>query len=178
MENVVSQDTTVLPEGIKYDTDKPRLGEMFLDFSTAMEALSKVWEFGVKKYGKGNWKYVVNARNRYTNALLRHLAAEAENEWDDETHLLHAAHVAWNALARLFFIINSVDEKAYKEYLEDNNKTEQEITKVKPSMEEKKDILDSLVSETTSDDGFGQLKLDLKFDEGAINDGKKTGKCK
>ena len=172
MENVVSQDATVLPEGIKHDTNKPRLGEMFLDFNTAMEAVAKVWEFGVKKYGKGNWKFVVNARNRYTNALLRHLAAEAESEWDDETHLLHASHVAWNALARLFFIINSIDEKTYKEYLEDND-TKEEITPVKPNIDDKRDILDSLVSETISDDGFEQLKLDLKFDEGAINDGKK-----
>ena len=93
-------------EGIKYDTGKPRVGEMVKDFGPSILEVSKVWAFGADKYSKSNWKLVKNGEDRYTNALLRHLIAEEDNELDEESNLLHATHVAWNALARLWFILN------------------------------------------------------------------------
>lgn len=159
----MSQDTAIQEEGIKYDANKPRLGEMFLDFNIPLEKVAKVWEFGVKKYGKGNWKFVVNARNRYTNALLRHLAKEADSEWDEETHLLHAAHVAWNALARLYFIVNSVSDKDYLKFLRKQDDEEVDMTPVSLPLEGNKDILDSLVTEDNLEDTVEQLKLDLDY---------------
>ena len=54
---------------------------------------------------KSNWKLVDNGRDRYTNALLRHLVQEDDNLMDDESKLLHASHIAFNALARLYFIM-------------------------------------------------------------------------
>jgi hypothetical protein len=90
-------------EGIKYDTGKPRLYEMIEDFKEPLEEVTKVWTFGADKYGKHNWAYVDNAIDRYSNALLRHLLEGASK--DKESQLLHASHVAWNALARLHFII-------------------------------------------------------------------------
>jgi len=159
----MSQDTAIQEEGIKYDANKPRLGEMFLDFNIPLEKVAKVWEFGVKKYGKGNWKFVVNARNRYTNALLRHLAKEADSEWDEETHLLHAAHVAWNALARLYFIFNSTNEKAYLKSLERRG-IEEEIVPASLPLEDNKDILDSLViDDNIPTETIEQLTLDLDY---------------
>ena len=104
-------------EGIKYDADKPRVAEMVIDFGDAMLELSKVWSFGADKYDKSNWKFVENGKDRYTNALLRHLIAEGENQYDDESKLLHATHVAWNALARLWFIIKT--KVSPREYIED-----------------------------------------------------------
>lgn len=91
--------------GIKHDGGKPRLAEMVVDFAPEMIELCKVWEFGASKYSKSNWKLVDNGIDRYTNAMLRHLLAETNNLYDDETKLLHAAHIAWNALARLHFIL-------------------------------------------------------------------------
>lgn len=104
-------------EGIKYDDGKPRVAEMVIDFGDAMLELSKVWSFGADKYDKSNWKFVENGKDRYTNALLRHLIAEGTNQYDDESKLLHATHVAWNALARLWFIIK--DKVEPREYIED-----------------------------------------------------------
>lgn len=104
-------------DGRKFDIDKPRVAEMVIDFGDAMLELSKVWSFGADKYDKSNWKFVENGKDRYTNALLRHLIAEGENQYDDESKLLHATHVAWNALARLWFIIK--DKVAPREYIED-----------------------------------------------------------
>lgn len=92
-------------EGIKYDNGKPTVGEMIKDFAPAIREVARVWKFGADKYEKSNWQKLEDAENRYTNALVRHLLAEEENMFDDESHLLHASHVAWNALARLWFIL-------------------------------------------------------------------------
>ena len=95
-------------KGLKYDTGKPRLFEMLEDFKEAFIEVSKVWEFGANKYEKHNWAYVDNAEDRYSNALLRHML-EGDTR-DYESGLLHASHVAWNALARLYFIIQKEKE--------------------------------------------------------------------
>ena len=101
-------------DGVKYDEGKPRLGEMMVDFAVPMRELARVWEFGANKYEKSNWKKVDNAIDRYTNALVRHLLAEEENIYDDESKLLHASHIAFNALARLHFIINTLQPEEGK----------------------------------------------------------------
>ena len=96
-------------EGKKYDTGKPRIYEMIEDFKEPLIEVAKVWAFGANKYEKHNWAYVDNAIDRYSNALLRHmLEGDAK---DDESGLLHASHVAWNAIARLYFIIQKQKEK-------------------------------------------------------------------
>lgn len=92
-------------EGIKHDDNKPRLAEMIVDFKEPLLSLCKVWEFGANKYSKSNWKLVDNGKDRYTNAMLRHLVQEDDKEEDDESGLLHASHIAFNALARLYFIL-------------------------------------------------------------------------
>ena len=94
-----------MSKGIKYDSNKPRLAEMIADFAPELEQLCKVWEFGANKYSKSNWKLVDNGYNRYSNALIRHLIAEDKDYYDDESQLLHAAHIAFNALARMHFIL-------------------------------------------------------------------------
>ena len=94
-----------MKEGTKYDDGKLRLAEMIIDFKIPIEELCKVWEFGANKYEKSNWKKLANPIDRYTNAMLRHLLAEETNLVDDESGLLHAAHIAFNALARLHFIL-------------------------------------------------------------------------
>lgn len=93
-----------MDNGIKYDNNKPRLGEMVCDFKLPLLELCKVWEFGADKYSKSNWKLLDNGVDRYTNAMLRHLVAEDSDLYDDESGYLHAAHIAFNALARLYFI--------------------------------------------------------------------------
>ena len=95
-------------EGIKYDNNKPRLAEMIVDFAPELEELCKVWEFGANKYSKSNWKLVENGFDRYSNALVRHLVAEDKCLFDDESKLLHAAHIAFNSLARMHFILHTL----------------------------------------------------------------------
>jgi len=92
--------------GAKLDAGKNRLGLVLGGFALALIEVGKVGTFGANKYTENGWKYVKDGEKRYTDALYRHLLAEASGEeFDSETGLLHAAAVAWNALARLYFII-------------------------------------------------------------------------
>ena len=54
---------------------------------------------------------MADGENRYGDALVRHLIAEAiEGPVDADTQLLHAAQEAWNALARLELILRKKDK--------------------------------------------------------------------
>ena len=93
-------------KGKKYDQGKPPLVRgCFYYFSKALNAVAEVSGYGAKKYEvpleDKNFARVDDGVNRYTDALGRHLAAEGYERLDPESGLLHAAHAAWNALARL-----------------------------------------------------------------------------
>jgi len=107
-----------MEEGSKYDSGKPRIGEMLQDFAEPLYEVTKAWEYGAQKYEERNWRKVDDGGRRYTNALLRHLLAEETDPVDDESHLLHATHVAWNALARLWFILQEQKPKSI-DYIRD-----------------------------------------------------------
>ncbi len=72
-------------------------------FSRALLSVAAVSLMGFNKYGAwGGWRKVPDAKARYSDALLRHLAADAQGErLDPESGLPHLAHAAWNALAIL-----------------------------------------------------------------------------
>ena len=71
-------------------------------FPVAISGVAAVSGFGATKYAWNGWRSVPDGLNRYTDALVRHLAAEAKGEiLDAESGLPHAWHVAWNALARV-----------------------------------------------------------------------------
>ena len=92
--------------GAKLDRGKNRLGLVLMDFASALIEVGKVGTYGAKKYTDHGWVSVPDAEQRYTDALFRHLLAEGNGEMKDpDTQLLHAAHAAWNALARLRFIL-------------------------------------------------------------------------
>lgn len=92
--------------GAKLDAGKNRLGLVFSGFALALQAVGAVGTYGANKYTDEGWKAVPDANKRYTDAMLRHLFKEFSGEHlDQETGFLHAAHAAWNALARLEKII-------------------------------------------------------------------------
>ena len=89
--------------GAKLDAGKPDMC-LLLDFGKALLAVGVVCTYGAKKYSAKGWLEVPEGRARYTSAMLRHLTAEAYEE-EDESGLLHAQQVAWNALARLELLL-------------------------------------------------------------------------
>ena len=93
-------------KGAKLDAGKNRLGLVLLDFAPALVEVGKVGTFGANKYTDHGWLTGPNGEQRYTDALFRHLMAEGVGEeLDRDSELLHASHLAWNALARLTFIL-------------------------------------------------------------------------
>jgi hypothetical protein len=87
--------------GAKLDAGKTRTGLMLLGFGKALEEVARVTTYGAQKYTPNGWYEVDNGIMRYTDAMSRHLLAEVREENDTESGLRHAAHLAWNALARL-----------------------------------------------------------------------------
>ena len=65
----------------------------------AIEQLAKVFTKGAEKYAPFNWLKGMEW-SKCLASLKRHLAAfEQGVDYDNESELLHMAHVAWNALA-------------------------------------------------------------------------------
>jgi hypothetical protein len=89
--------------GIKYDAGKAPIYRGCLSyFPRAMAEVASVSDFGARKYAWNGWQRVDDGVNRYSDALVRHLADEGKGEvLAPDSGLRHAAHVAWNALARL-----------------------------------------------------------------------------
>lgn len=82
--------------GLRYNQGKIRYD---LLEPYAIEQLAKVFSKGAEKYAPNNWLKGMSWSN-ITASLKRHLAAYEQGEdYDNETQLLHLAHVAWNALA-------------------------------------------------------------------------------
>lgn len=97
--------------GAKLDAGKDRLGLVLFGFARALQEVGKVGTYGARKYTDDGWMHVSDGERRYTDAMLRHLLREAiGEERDPETGLHHAAHAAWNALARLDLALRRVSE--------------------------------------------------------------------
>lgn len=98
-------------EGKKHDSEKIRMD--LLPFE-ALEKVAEVETFGAEIYGDNNWQSVENAGARYRAAMLRHFCADQKGEkYDPESGLLHAAHMATNALFILWFEIQKEKDKHY-----------------------------------------------------------------
>ena len=86
------------PVGVKYDAGKIN---MALLSPVAMVELTRVLDFGAKKYADHNWRKGITAQ-RLLAALLRHVFAYLGGETHDkETGLSHIAH----AMCCCMFII-------------------------------------------------------------------------
>ena len=97
-------------KGAKDDTSKPRLDLVLGEFALPLYMVGKVGTFGANKYTDSGWVSVDNARERYSSALLRHYFKwKAGEDLDSDSGLPHVAHLAWNALAVLYFYI--IDKK-------------------------------------------------------------------
>jgi hypothetical protein len=81
---------------------------------SALQATVEILTFGAEKYEPNNWKHVPNSKQRYFDAMQRHVWAWKNGEQDDpESGRNHLAH----ALCCLMFLyehdtIYSVDDKS------------------------------------------------------------------
>lgn len=96
---------------VKFDGGKsPVYRGGFAYFPRAIRAVAAVSDFGAAKYAWDGWRDIPDGLNRINNALGRHILDEAAGETHapDSGHL-HAAHIAWNALARLELMLQEVE---------------------------------------------------------------------
>ncbi len=75
-----------------------------------IEEILKVFAMGAKKYSEDNWRTPPYfKRHEITNSMKRHQAwIEKGHLYDDESRLLHSAHVAWNAVAQLYYDLHGL----------------------------------------------------------------------
>ena len=92
----------MLDVGMKHDGGKAPIARGFTRyFPRAIEGVAMISLFGFEKYKEwGGWKTVPDAYNRYDDAHGRHDNAMQRGETHcPESHKLHLAHRAWNAMA-------------------------------------------------------------------------------
>lgn len=101
--------------GAKLDNGKPCLWRGLIDyFPRAITEVAAVSTFGAEKYVWKGWEQVPNGFERYSDAMVRHLAKESSGEiLDSDSGLHHAAHTAWNALARLELFLRTKESNDY-----------------------------------------------------------------
>jgi hypothetical protein len=92
---------------IKYDGGKTPVFRGTVDyFPRALEQVAAVSAFGATKYAWKGWEGVSEGFERYSDAMVRHITARSKGEVKDrDSGLLHEAHTAWNALARLELLL-------------------------------------------------------------------------
>lgn len=96
--------------GAKLDALKPRPALVLGGFSRALMAVTHVGTYGAIKYTPRGWEAVPDGVERYSEAMMRHWLAEQQGiETDAESNMLHAAHTAWNALARLELMLREME---------------------------------------------------------------------
>lgn len=88
--------------GAKVDAGKVRMHLITGGMARAITAVARIGTFGAAKYSDNGWITVPDGFRRYEDAQQRHAASRHMGEINDpESHELHLAHEAWNALAKL-----------------------------------------------------------------------------
>lgn len=99
--------------GVKLDAGKPPVVRGVLhSFPRALEMIAHVSASGADKYSWDGWLSVPDGVARYTDAMGRHLIAEGRGRDDPDSGQMHAAHTAWNALARLELMLREATDEA------------------------------------------------------------------
>lgn len=93
--------------GAKLDAGKAPVRRGLLEyFPRACMAVAQVSAFGASKYTWNGWESVPDGASRYGDAQQRHVCkAIVDGPIDPDSGLLHAAHEAWNAMARLELLL-------------------------------------------------------------------------
>lgn len=112
------QDKVARRHGVKLDAGKPQIWTGVIEqFPRALEEVAIITIEGTKEPGHvlGGWRTVIDGYRRYSDAMARHMVAEAQIRIDDpevakedNLHRLKikaAATVVWNDLARLEHLI-------------------------------------------------------------------------
>lgn len=103
--------------GAKLDAGKSPVRRGLLEyFPRACMAVADISAAGASKYTWGGWETVAGGIDRYGDAEVRHICKAAiEGPVDPDFGLLHAAHEAWGAMARLELILREQSKSSVAE---------------------------------------------------------------
>lgn len=121
-----------------------------------LEEIAKVFTAGAKKYGANRWQNLPDGYERYKGAMLRHISeVEKGNIIDEDTGCMHAAQIAWNAIAMLHFKMNEREAIKCDEVKEEPN-----VMVLSPEeKEESHESFDRKIGEVFE---FGSVKLKVQ----------------
>lgn len=95
--------------GAKHDQGKLLFGCFTKGLAPVIKGVVAVLTYGAMKYKRDSWQKVPNARERYMDALDRHLNAVNMGEFrDQESGLPHIFHVICNAMFVAHFDIKDL----------------------------------------------------------------------
>lgn len=96
-----------MSKGKRFDQGKSR---MSLVPFVAIRAIGDVYAYGEKKYAAWNWAKGMKW-SRVSDSMLRHYERfQMGEERDEESGLLHTAHLAWNAITLLSYELLGLGE--------------------------------------------------------------------
>lgn len=112
---------TIDTAGAKYDKGKLLFGLLTRGLALPLRSVAAVLTYGAQKYAPESWKTVPQAKERYEDALDRHLNAwKSGEEFDAESGLHHLSHVACNVLFLLWFVMQN-EPRSFTNYNEVKN---------------------------------------------------------
>ena len=77
-----------------------------------IRGLAEVMTYGAEKYSADSWKTIPDAKERYENAMLRHINAwQRGSKADAESEIHHLLHASVNAMFLMWFERNADDGK-------------------------------------------------------------------
>lgn len=97
----MSNNQDMFVPGRKDDGGKLEWSLLMRGCCAGLRGVVQVLMFGKRKYAADSWQMVPDARNRYKEAIYRHLSEVEEHGFysrDGESGLPHIFHVACNAL--------------------------------------------------------------------------------
>jgi len=108
-------------KGLKHDSTKPDYS--LLDY-TFIEDLIRVLTHGATIYGRNNWQnFTPEDIPRFASAIMRHTAAILKGEHTDpDSHLLHAVHIAAEAMFIHYHTLKSQLPPAWQKPTSNQNK--------------------------------------------------------
>lgn len=86
-------------KALRFNEGKAELGYV-LQFSSAMESLARIFEFGAVKYEEDNWLKGGKPDKEYIDSAIRHLVSWTKGEvYDSDSGCSHLGHAVWNLCA-------------------------------------------------------------------------------
>lgn len=84
-------------QGLRFNDTKPKLS-FTMEFPNALTGVTRVLEFGAKKYARSNWKKGLPSTEVLDSMLRHQIAWMSGEDFDPESGLPHLDHILCNAM--------------------------------------------------------------------------------